>query len=102
MGIGYGLQEVQAASSFPPYRWLYCSLPHAAADYCGLVQGSRGKVAINNHNDFIRSVSVSKVFCHSCGILVKAGVFFLSPRELAFHTSLFNQEADNVESPYIV
>ena len=60
------------------------------------------RVAINNHNNLIRSVSVSKGFCHSSSMFMKAGIFFLSPKELAFHTSLFNQEVDKVESPYIV
>jgi len=33
---------------------------------------------------------------------MKAGIFFLSSKDLAFHTSLFNQEVGKVESPYIV
>lgn len=60
------------------------------------------RVAINNHEDLYQISFSFKGLLPLPSIFMKAGIFFLSPKELTFHTGLANQEADRVESPYIV
>lgn len=103
LGYGQDVATQRHGQSPAPLWWQLGSLlPCAAAESCGPIQGGRGGIAVNSHPDFIRTVSVSEGFCHSSSIFVEAGIFFLFPKELAFHTSLFNQETDKVGSPYIV
>lgn len=99
---GWGLPEELLVPAFPCNDKVAARCPRLQLNANASSKRAGERVAINNHKDLYQISFSFKGLLQLPSIFMKAGIFFLSPKELTFHTGLSNQEADKVESPYIV